>query len=191
MVKETKTKEKKMILEREYNVPLRKGWQKVPDYKRAPRAVKTLKAFLARHMGVYDRDLRKIKIDILLNNELRFRGIKKPPIKIKVKARKFDNGEVYAELVDIPAHIKYEKLREDKKSKDIKGKVKEMESQKKTEEKTDKEESEEKKEEIKEKEEASKEDNLKKAKEEAKVQKHVSKDEGVKKYRRRDMAKSR
>ena len=195
MAKETKAKEKKMILEREYIVPLRREWEKVPAYKRAPRAVKALKEFLARHMGVYDRDLRKVKIDILLNNELRFRGIKKPPIKIKVKARKFDNGEVVAELVDMPDHIKYKKLREEKKSKEIKGKVKEIESQKKSEEEVKKEEtkieSEEKKEEIKEKEEASKEDSLKKAKEEAKIQKHVSKEEGVKKHRRRDMAKSR
>ena len=57
----------KQILEREYIVPLRKGWLKVPDYKRANKAVKTLKEFLVKHMKVYDRDLRKIKIEIDLN----------------------------------------------------------------------------------------------------------------------------
>src|SRR3989344_3578475 len=99
MAKE-KIKEPKVVLEREYIVPLRKGWLKVPKYKRANKAVKTLKEFIARHMGIYDRDLRKIKIDIILNNELRFRGIKKPPIKIKVKAKKYDNDEVFVQLVN-------------------------------------------------------------------------------------------
>ena len=79
-------------LEREYVIPLRREWLKVPEYKRANKAVKAIKEFLVRHMKVYDRDLRKVKIDILLNNELRFRGMRKPPARIKVKAKKKDNG---------------------------------------------------------------------------------------------------
>src|SRR3989344_5780857 len=110
MAKE-KIKEPKVVLEREYIVPLRKGWLKVPKYKRANKAVKTLKEFIARHMKLYDDDLRNIKIDIDLNNEIRFRGMKKPPAKIKVKAKKFEDGIVNVELVNIPAHIKFAKLR--------------------------------------------------------------------------------
>ena len=86
-----KKQEAKVVLEREYIIPLRKEWLKVPKYKRASKAVKALKQFLARHMKNYDRDLRNIKIDQDLNNEIRFRGIKKPPAKIRVKAKKFDN----------------------------------------------------------------------------------------------------
>ena len=111
-----KKTEPKQMLEREYIVPLRKGWLKVPKYKRTNKAVKTLKEFIARHMKVYDSDLRKIKVDIILNNEIRFRGIKKPPARIKVKAKKFDDGIVRVELVDIPKHIVFARIREMKKA---------------------------------------------------------------------------
>ena len=123
MAKE-KIKEPKIILEREYIVPLRKGWLKVPEYKRATKAIKTLKKFIARHMKLYDSDLRKIKIDQVLNNEIRFRGMKKPPAKIKVIAKKFDNNVIKVELVNIPTHIKFKKEREEKKKAEVEKKVK-------------------------------------------------------------------
>jgi len=109
MAKQIK-QEPKVEIEREYIVPLRKGWLKVPEYKRANKAVKTLKEFIAQHMKIYDRDLRKIKVDQLVNNEIRFRGMRKPLIKIKVKAKKFDNGIVRVELVDLTVHVKFAKL---------------------------------------------------------------------------------
>lgn len=116
-VKKTTHKEKKgepkVELEREYIVPLKKGSLNVPKYRRAKKAVKTLKEFLAKHMKVRDRDLNKIKIDINLNNELWFRGIKKPANKIKVKARKI--GEfVYVELAEIPKTVQYKIKRQEK-----------------------------------------------------------------------------
>ena len=114
----------KVVLEREYNVPLRKGFLKVPKYKRASKAVKTLKEFLVRHMKVYDRDLRKIKLDIDLNNEIRFRGMRKPSYKIKIKAKKFDDGIVRVSLIDIPDKIKFKKAREEKKKLSAEKKVK-------------------------------------------------------------------
>jgi len=104
----------KMEFEREYIVPLRHGWLKVPVYKRANKAVKTLKEFIARHMKVYDRDLRKVKVETDLNNEIRFRGMRKPPAKIKVRAKRFDNDTVTVELVDIPKHIEFKRIREAK-----------------------------------------------------------------------------
>ncbi len=177
-----KQKEPKIILEREYIVPLRRQWLKVAEFKRANRAVKELKRFLAKHMKVYDRDLRKIKIDNDLNNEMRFRGIRKPPAKIRVKAKKFDNGIVRASLVEIPEHIKYARIREAKLKKEIEKKVEKIEEKKEetketkdTEVKEDKE----KKEETKEKEEASKEAGLKISEEQAKQQKHVSKERSM------------
>ncbi len=178
MAKAKKT-EPKIILEREYIVPLRHGWLKVPKYKRANKAVKTLKEFIARHMKVYDRDLKEIRIDINLNNEIRFRGMKKPPAKIKVKAEKYDNGIVKVYLVDIPEIIKY-KLAREKKKKDS-GKKKKEEVVKPEEPKP--EEVEESKE-TEEKKEASKEEGLTKAKMQAKEQKHVSRDKGVKVQRK-------
>jgi large subunit ribosomal protein L31e len=100
-------------LEREYTVPLRSGFLKVPRYKRAKKAIKTLKEFLAKHMRVANRDLRKVKLDMYLNNEIWFRGIKKPLHKIKVKAVKH-NGIVTATLVDVPEVVSFAIARETK-----------------------------------------------------------------------------
>ena len=104
-------KQNKIVLEREYIVPLRMGWLKVPEYKRANKAVKTLKEFIVKHMKVYDRDLRKARVDVLLNNEIRFRGMRHPPSQIKVKAIKYEDGMVDVKLVNIPKHIEFELAR--------------------------------------------------------------------------------
>ena len=104
--------ERKIILEREYVVPMRRGWTKVPIYLRANKAVKTLKEFIAQHMKIYDRDLRKVNVDILLNNEIRFRGKSKPLGKIKVKAIKYDDGEVVVKLFQLPKHLEFQVARE-------------------------------------------------------------------------------
>ena len=77
---ETKTQTVKEMqkLEREYIIPLRSEWRKVANYRRTGRAVKAIKKFIAKHMKVPDRDLDKVKLDMYLNNELWFRGRKKP-----------------------------------------------------------------------------------------------------------------
>jgi len=165
-----KEKQEKPLLEREYIVPLRKGWLKVPEYKRANKAVKTLKEFIAQHMKIYDRDLRKVKVDVLVNNEIRFRGMKKPLNKIKVKAIKY-NDRVEVKLVDIPKHIEFELARKAKK---------EVEKLKKQAEKpvvkpeVKKEETEEESKDKKEKEAASKEATQAMEKQAAKTAKHTA-----------------
>lgn len=100
-------------LEREYVIPLRNKWKRVPRYKRANKAIKAIKEFLAKHMKVRDRDLNKIKVDTYLNEEIWFRGIRKPPARIKVKAVK-EGDVVKAELYELPEKLKYKKAREDK-----------------------------------------------------------------------------
>jgi len=100
-------------LEREYVIPLRNKWKRVPRYKRANKAVKAIKEFLAKHMKIRDRDLSKVKIDMYLNEEIWFRGIKKPPSRIKVKAVKEDDV-VKAELYELPEKLKFKKAREDR-----------------------------------------------------------------------------
>jgi len=110
-----KTEKKIEKIEREYIIPLRKQWDKVPRYKRANKAIRTIKEFLVKHMKVRDRDLKKIKIDGYLNEEVWFRGIRSPPSKIKVKATK-DGENIRAELVDFKDKLKFKKAREDKKS---------------------------------------------------------------------------
>jgi len=183
MAKPKKT-EPKVILEREYIVPLRKGWLKVPNHKRANKAVKTLKEFVAQHMKVYDRDLNKIKVEQDLNNEIRFRGMKKPPARIKVKAKKYDNDIVRVELVDIPVHVKFARIREEKKKAVLDKKVKAKEAEKPKSEEAKSKEPVEESEETKEKKKASKEDSLARAKMQAKEMKHIAKDKGVKVQRK-------
>src|SRR3989344_7697407 len=64
-------------------------------------------------MKIRDRDLRKIKLDKYVNEELWFRGIKNPPAKIKVKAVK-EKDIVRVELFEMPETLKYKKAREEK-----------------------------------------------------------------------------
>lgn len=147
-----KTEEKITAIEREYIIPLREKSRVVPRYRKTPKAVKTIKEFLVKHMKIYDRDLRKIKIDSYLNEYLWFRGIRKHPHKIKVKAVKEIIGGkefVRVELVDYPKDLKFKKLRAErleKKSEEAASKKK----KEKKEEPKETEEREEKKEEEKE-----------------------------------------
>jgi len=112
MAKKTETKTEK--IEREYTIPLRRKYQHVPRYKKTPKAIKTIKEFLVRHMKIRDRDLNKIKLDRYLNEAVWFRGIKNPPSKIKVKAIQDVNGIVKVELVEMSDKLKFKKLREEK-----------------------------------------------------------------------------
>jgi large subunit ribosomal protein L31e len=170
---EKKSKEKKPELVREYVVPLRKAFIKVPEYKKAKKAVKYLKEFLAKHMKVEDRDLKKVKVDKYLNNEIWFRGIRKPLPKVKVIAEKID-GIVYAKLAEVPEAVKFKMAKDKKKFKKVDKKavekVKKQEEQEKEikEERSDKQD----KTEEKEKEKASVETKEVAQKSAAKTQKH-------------------
>ena len=162
--------ERKIVLEREYIIPLRDSWLRAQKYKRGKRAVKAIREFLVQHMKIYDRDLRKIRVDILLNNEIRFRGMQKPPAKIKVKAIKYDDGEVVARLVEIPKHIEFELARKAKKMaerliEDKKAEKEEKPTEEKKEESKD----------AKEKTESSKVAEMAIEKQAAKMEKHTSK----------------
>ena len=84
----------KAILEREYNVPLRREWLKVPLYKRSNKAVKALREFLVKHMKSED-----IKLGKYVNELIWQHGIRNPPHHVKVKVVKYDDGVVKAELV--------------------------------------------------------------------------------------------
>ena len=111
--------EKKAIvnkIEREYIIPLREKSRPVPRYKKTPKAIKTIKEFVARHMKVENRDLNKVKIDKDLNQFMWAKGIRKHPHKIKVKVTK-EGENIRVELVDYPNNLKFKKLREEKRGK--------------------------------------------------------------------------
>ena len=151
-------KTKQTPVEREYIINLRREIMKAPKYKRTPKAVKAVKQFIAKHMRIPERDVKKVKIDKWLNQELWFRGIQNPPTKIKVKAKK--QGEnVIVSLAEIPEILKFKIAREEKSSKEAekikKDKKEKAEAEKKQEAKktveSEKKDAEEKKDEEKDK----------------------------------------
>ena len=92
--------------ERTLTINLRKEIMKVPDYKRAKKAVTAIREYLQRHMKAEAKD---IKIGKYLNLKIWEHGIKKPAHKITVIAKKDDKGIVTAELPNIPVKKQNEK----------------------------------------------------------------------------------
>ena len=107
------------ILERSYNVPLRKQWLKVPKYKRAQRAVKALRQFLYRHMKTDDDNL---KLGPYINEFIWQHGMRNPPHHVKVNAHKQDDGIVLVELDGKPM-IELKKKEEKKEKSKIEEKI--------------------------------------------------------------------
>lgn len=86
MAEEKKTE--KPVLEREYNVPLRKAFIKVPKYKKSNKAILGLKEFIKKHMKA--DSLRSVKISGKINDKIWENGIRNPPHHVKVKAIKYE-----------------------------------------------------------------------------------------------------
>jgi len=82
-----------ITLERVYNVPLRKEFQKVARYKKTRKAVFALRSFLEKHMKS-----KEVKLSKELNEKMWKDGIKNPPHHIKVSVTKDEKGVVKAEL---------------------------------------------------------------------------------------------
>ena len=106
----------KSVLERVYNVPLRKEFLKVANWRRTEKAVTALRQFVAKHMKSDN-----IILGRYVNNELWKHGIKNPPHHVKISAKKDDKGKVVVELAELPAKAKREI---EKQEKIIKGKEK-------------------------------------------------------------------
>jgi len=130
-----KKKVAKIILERNYNVPLRKGWLKAPKYRRAKKAVNTLKEFLAKHMKSND-----VKLGMYVNEHIWKDGIKSPPHHVKVHVTKDEEGVVKAELEGFEFKGAVQTKPKEEKATGLKGKLQEVLGKKKedkTEEKKD------------------------------------------------------
>ncbi|MDO8660337.1 MAG: 50S ribosomal protein L31e [Candidatus Woesearchaeota archaeon] len=100
-------------MERTYVIPLRREFRKVPKYKRAKKATRALKEFLAKHMKPAPDT--EPKLGKYLNLEVWKHGIRNPPCKVKVIATKDDKGQVWAELFGAPVDKKEETKEEKKK----------------------------------------------------------------------------
>lgn len=116
-------------MERTYNVPLRKEFQKAPKYKRSKKAVTALKEFLVKHMKSED-----VRIGRHLNEHIWQRGIKNPPHHVKVTAIKDDEGIVKVELFG----FKYEELTKEELEEKRKKEEKKAKKEKKVSEKVKK-----------------------------------------------------
>ena len=86
-------KKETTIIERTYNVPLRKEFRKVPRWRKSKKAVTALREFLIKHMKS-----ENVKLGKELNEEIWKHGIKNPPHHVKVTVTKNNDGEVKAEL---------------------------------------------------------------------------------------------
>jgi len=80
--------------ERVYTIPL-KDTMRVPRYRRSNRAIKEVRSYLAKHMKTSEED---VKIDQSLNEIIWARGDSKPPLRVRVRAVKFEDGGVEAEF---------------------------------------------------------------------------------------------
>ncbi|MDT8358673.1 MAG: 50S ribosomal protein L31e [Methanomicrobiaceae archaeon] len=81
-----------ILKEQIYVIPLR-DVKKAPRWKRSNRAIKEIRAFLARHMKSED-----VKLAANINEKIWDRGSEKPPRSIRIRAMKFEDGQVQAEL---------------------------------------------------------------------------------------------
>ena len=82
-------------IERTYNIPLRKEFQKAPRWKKTKRAVAAAKSFLSKHMKSED-----IRLGKDVNEAMWKHGGKNPPHHINVKVTKDKEGVVRAVMND-------------------------------------------------------------------------------------------
>lgn len=82
------------LKEQIYIIPLR-DVQHTPRWERGKRSMKAIRDFLAQHMKSED-----IKLDQNINEAVWERGSHKPPSRIRVRAMKFEDGQVQAELAE-------------------------------------------------------------------------------------------
>src|SRR3989338_8037369 len=102
----------KTVLERVYNVPLRREFLKVQKWRRTEKAVKALKQFVSKHMKSDN-----VILGGYVNKELWKHGIKNPPHHVKISAKKDDKGKVMVELAELPAKAKRELEKQEKSNK--------------------------------------------------------------------------
>ena len=96
-----KEEEEKFVEERIYTVPLRRAWN-VPAKKRAPKAIRMIKAFVQKHMKVgvetIEEDEEEEGGRVIIKNEVNQKiwsqGIEKPPRKVRIRVAKDEEDNV-------------------------------------------------------------------------------------------------
>ncbi|TQD27316.1 50S ribosomal protein L31e [Methanolobus vulcani] len=83
-----------VVKEQIYTIPLREI-KSIPRWKRAKKTMVVIRAYLTKHMKV-EPDM--VKLDKTINEKVWEHGCEKPPLSIRIRAAKFEDGEVQAEL---------------------------------------------------------------------------------------------
>ena len=97
--------EEEVVEERTYTIPLGKALI-MPPRRRAPRAMRMIRAFIVKHMKVpahadeEGEEAPKLRLTNELNERIWGRGIEKPPRKIRVRATKDKEGNVTVHLAE-------------------------------------------------------------------------------------------
>ena len=112
-----------MAITRTYIIPLRKGTQKAPNYNRTPKAIRTLREFLVKHMKSDN-----VIIGQHLNEKIWERGVRHPIHKVSVDVIKEDDGTVKAELTGFKWVEPIKPRAKEDKKKGIAGKLQELKS---------------------------------------------------------------
>lgn len=103
--KKKSKEEEDVVEERTYTIPLGKA-SIMPPRKRAPRAIRMIKAYITKHMKIptraeeEDEEAPKLTLTNELNERIWGRGIEKPPRKIRVRATKDKDGNVTVHLAE-------------------------------------------------------------------------------------------
>jgi len=97
------------VEERTYTIPLGKAWI-MPPNKRAPKAMRMIKAFVTKHMKLEakkeeegeeaEEEPRKLVISNDVNEKIWRKGIEKPPRKVRIRAAKDKEGNVTVYLAE-------------------------------------------------------------------------------------------
>lgn len=88
--KESRSKE---VVTREYTINLHKRTHKCSFKKRAPRAVKEIRAFAQKAMGTSD-----VRLDVKLNKAVWTQGIKNVPVRMRVVISRRRNDDEDAKV---------------------------------------------------------------------------------------------
>jgi large subunit ribosomal protein L31e len=105
VAKAKKKKEEEVVEEKTYTIPLGKALI-MPPRKRAPRAMRMIRAYVVKHMKVptrgeeEDEEPPSLTITQEVNERVWGRGIEKPPRKIRVRASKDSEGNVTVHLAE-------------------------------------------------------------------------------------------
>jgi len=91
---------------RTYTVPLRREYLKTPKWRRAEKAVSTLRSFVERHSKV-----EEIKIGRWVNESIWKRGAKNPPSRVRVDVKRIEDS-VTVELSELPRKAKQKEIPE-------------------------------------------------------------------------------